>query len=139
MPVSGGGFEQSYNAQAGVDIETMLVITQHVTQACNDKREVVPTLQRIATLSAALGEVKTLIADNGFFSKANVRACHAGEIEPLLALKRESHHPPVLERFAADSPAPQTIDPVFGIIKREMGWRQISMRAWPRPKVNGAW
>lgn len=31
MPVSGGGFEQSYNAQAGVDIDTMMVITAHVT------------------------------------------------------------------------------------------------------------
>ncbi len=38
MPVSGGGFEQSYNAQAGVDTDTMMVITAHVTQACNDTR-----------------------------------------------------------------------------------------------------
>ena len=45
MLVSGGGFEQSYNAQAGVDIDTMMVVTAHVTQACNDKREVVPTLK----------------------------------------------------------------------------------------------
>lgn len=163
MPVSGGGFEQSYNAQAGVDVETMLVITQHVTQACNDKREVVPTLQRIATLPTALGEVQTLIADNGFFSQANVSACHAAEIEPLLALKRESHHPPVLERFAADSPLPQTsdpveqmahrlntqsgralyklrkqtVEPVFGIIKRVMGWRQMNMRGLA--KAQGEW
>jgi hypothetical protein len=50
MPVSGGGFEQSYNAQAGVDIDTMMVITVHVTQACNDKREVAPTLAQIAAL-----------------------------------------------------------------------------------------
>ncbi|MFC4342839.1 transposase, partial [Cupriavidus numazuensis] len=70
------------------------------------------------------------------------------------ALKRESHHVPVLERFAPDAPAPQTkdpvvqmahrlgtqagralyslrkqtVEPVFGIIKRVMGWRQMSMR-----------
>ncbi len=48
MPVSGGGFEQSYNAQAGVDTQTMMVITRHVSQASNDKREVVPTLEQIA-------------------------------------------------------------------------------------------
>lgn len=163
MPVSGGGFEQSYNAQAGVDVETMLVITQHVTQACNDKREVVPTLQRIATLPTALGEVQTLIADNGFFSQANVSACHEAKVEPLLALKRESHHTPVLERFATDSPPPQTsdlvelmahslstqggralyklrkqtVEPVFGIIKRVMGWRQMSMRGLA--KAQGEW
>ena len=31
MPGSSGGFGQSYNAQAGVDTETMLVVTAHVT------------------------------------------------------------------------------------------------------------
>lgn len=39
MPTSGGGFEQAYNAQAGVDTETMLIITTHVSQAPNDKQE----------------------------------------------------------------------------------------------------
>ncbi|RDJ97193.1 transposase, partial [Cupriavidus lacunae] len=154
MPVSGGGFEQSYNAQAGVDTETMMVVTRHVSQACNDKREVVPTLEQIVALPAVLGEVHTLITDNGFFSQANVIACLDAGIDPLLALKRESHHAPVLERFAPDAPEPQTTDPVvqmahrlgtqagralyslrkqtvepvFGIIKRVMGWRQMSMR-----------
>ena len=47
MPVSGGGFEQSYNAQAGVDTQTMLVVTAHVSQACNDKCEIKPTLKAI--------------------------------------------------------------------------------------------
>jgi hypothetical protein len=75
VPVSGGGFEQSYNAQAGVDIDTMMVITAHVTQACNDKREVEPTLEQIAALPEELGVVQTLIADNGFHSQANVIAC----------------------------------------------------------------
>ncbi len=52
-----------------------MVVTQHVSQACNDKREVVPTLEQIAALPAVLGEVRTLITDNGFFSQANVIAC----------------------------------------------------------------
>jgi transposase len=108
MPVSGGGFEQSYNAQAGVDTETMMVITQHVSQACNDKREVVPTLEQIAALPAMLGEVQSLITDNGFFSQANVMACNDAGVEPLLALKRQAHHAPVMERFAPDAPEPQT-------------------------------
>ena len=163
MPVSGGGFEQSYNAQAGVDTDTMMVITRHVSQACNDKREVVPTLEQIAGLPAVLGEVSTLIADNGFFSQANVMACNDAEIEPLLALQRQSHHMPVMERFAPDAPEPQTgdrvqqmvyrlgtqagralyglrkqtVEPVFGIIKRVMGWRQMSMRGLA--KAQGEW
>ena len=103
MPFSGGSFEQSYNAQAGVDTETMMVITRHVSQASNDKREVVPTLEQIQSLPAVLGEVQSLITDNGFFSQANVIACHDAGVEPLLALKRESHHMPVMERFASDA------------------------------------
>jgi hypothetical protein len=163
MPVSGGGFEQSYNAQAGVDIDTMMVITAHVTQACNDKREVVPTLEQIAALPEELGMVQTLVADNGFYSQANVVACAQAGIEPLLAIKRESHHEPLTERFAPDPEAPrttepvahmvhrlatqagkglyktrkQTVEPVFGIIKQVMGWRQMSMRGLA--KAQGEW
>ena len=163
MAVAGGGFEQSYNAQAGVDTETMLVLTQHVTQACNDKREIAPTLEAIAALPAELGQMSSLIADNGFFSEANVIACNEAGIEPLLAMKRESHHEPLMQRFAQDAPAPetdhavlrmahrlrskagralyglrkQTVEPVFGIIKRVMGWRQMSMRGLD--KARGEW
>lgn len=45
----------------------MMVITRHVSQACNDKREVVPTLEQIQALPSELGEVQSLITDNGFF------------------------------------------------------------------------
>lgn len=163
MPVSGGSFEQSYNAQAAVDTQTMLVVAVHVTQASNDKRQIVPTLDQVAALPEALGQVETLLADTGYFSAANVRACEAHEIVPLLSMKRESHHLPMLERFAADGPAPQsddpvvrmahrlgtkagralyglrkqTVEPVFGIIKRVMGWRQMSMRGLD--KARGEW
>ncbi len=95
MPTSGGGFEQSYNAQAGVDIDAMMVITAHVSPACNDKREVVPTLEQIAGLPDVLGEVQTLITDNGFFSQANAQACVQAGGQPLQANKRESHHEPL--------------------------------------------
>ncbi len=154
MPGPGGSFGQSYNAQAAVDTQTMLVVTAHVTQAPNDKREISPTLDKVQALPKELGEVKTLLADTGYFSGANTAACEQSEIEPMLAMKRQSHHVPVMERFAPDVPAPtgsdpvvkmahrlgtnagralyglrkQTVEPVFGIIKRVMGWRQMSMR-----------
>lgn len=163
MPGPGGGFGQSYNAQAAVDTQTMLVITAHVSQAPNDKREIVPVLDKFQALPGMLGRVESLTADTGYFSAANVNACAAREIEPLLAMGRESHHVPVLERFAADAPAPetddpvvamahrlgtqagralyglrkQTVEPVFGIIKRVMGWRQMSMRGLD--KARGEW
>lgn len=163
MPVSGGGFEQSYNAQAGVDTQTMLVVTAHVSQACNDKCEIVPTLKAIKDLPQELGQVQTLIADNGYCSQANAQACAEANVQALLALKRQSHHLPVMERFAPDAPAPekpdamqgmahelstkagralyalrkQTAEPVFGIIKHVMGWRQMSMRGLD--KAQGEW
>jgi len=163
MPSSSGGFEQSYNAQAAVDTATMLVITAHVTQAPNDKREIAPVLDKVQALPQALGCISTLLADTGYFSRANVQACLGHEIEPMLSMKRESHHIPVLVRFAADAPAPetddpvlkmahrlstktgralyglrkQTVEPVFGIIKRVMGWRQMSMRGLD--KARGEW
>jgi transposase len=163
MPVSGGGFGQSYNAQASVDLDTMMVITAHVSQACNDKREVVPTLDQIAQLPEALGRVQTLVADNGYFSQANVVACAQAGVEPLLAIKRESHHEALMQRFATDPDAPpttdplahmvhrltthsgkavyklrkQTVEPVFGIIKQVMGWRHMSMRGLH--KAQGEW
>ena len=163
MPGSSGGFAQSYNAQAAVDTQTMLVVTAHVTQAPNDKREIAPVLDKLRALPEALGQVSTLLADTGYFSAANVQACEARLIEPMVAMKRESHHIPVLERFAADGPVPhsaepvakmahrlgtrkgralyglrkQTVEPVFGIIKRVMGWSQMSMRGLG--KARGEW
>jgi len=98
--------------------DVLMVVTRHVSQACNDKREVVPTLQQIAALPATLGEVQSLITNNGFFSQANVIACRDAAVEPLLALNRESHHAPLLQRFAPDGPEPQTTDPVVQMAYR---------------------
>jgi len=163
MPVSGGGFEQSYNAQAAVDTETMLVIASHVSQAPNDKREVLPILNELSALPEPLGQVTAMLGDTGYFSQANVQHCHARHIEPMLAMGRDSHHLPILERFAPDAPEPvsedpvvrmahrlktkagralyglrkQTVEPVFGIIKQVMGWRQMSMRGLD--KAEGEW
>ncbi len=163
MPTSGGGFEQCFNAQAGVDTKTMLVVTAHVTQATNDKREIAPVLDKLEALPATLGQPCALLADTGYFSAANAQACQASGIEPMLSMKRESHHMALLERFAPDAVAPQTddpvakmahrlstktgralyglrkqtVEPVFGIIKRVMGWRQMSMRGLD--KARGEW
>jgi transposase len=163
MPVSGGGFEQCYNVQAGVDTDTMLVLSVHVTQAPNDKQQLEPTLEKLQALPAALGQPIHLLADAGYFSSKNVQACVEHQIEPLLAMKREAHHLPVFERFAPDMPAPetddpvarmahrlttkagralyalrkQTVEPVFGIIKQVMGFRRFSLRGLE--KVSGEW
>ena len=54
MPVSGGGFEQCYNAQAAVDTESQLVVISDVTQHTNDKEELRPALEALGELTEAL-------------------------------------------------------------------------------------
>ena len=66
MPVAGGGFEQAYNAQAAVDTTSMLVIALGVTQACNDKEQVVPMLDQLAVLPKSLGQAVPRLADLWF-------------------------------------------------------------------------
>src|SRR3954454_8951813 len=104
MPVAGGGFEQCYNAQAVVAAGSLLAAD--VCQATNDKRQLAPMLGKLAALPADLGKPETLLADTGYFSAANVQACGAAGIEPLIALGREAHHPSLSERFAEAPPAP---------------------------------
>jgi len=120
MPVAGGGFEQCYNAQAVVSVDSLLVVAADVVQAANDKQQLQPMLNKIAVLPDALGEVETLLADNGYFSAANVTACAAAGIEPLVAMGRQPHHPSLNQRFAAVPPAPENPTPVEAMAHRLM-------------------
>ena len=163
MPVAGGGFEQAYNAQAAVATGSLLVVANAVAQAANDKEQVAPMLAALGRLPEALGQPETLLADSGYFSEANVAACAEAKIAPLIAPGRERHHRSWQERFAAAPPAPQgptpleamahrlatpagrqlyalrkqTPEPVFGIIKSVMGFRQFSLRGLAKAK--GEW
>jgi transposase len=163
MPVASGGFEQCYNAQAAVAAGSMLVVAVDVVQAPNDKQQIEPMLDKIESLPTELGEAETLLADTGYFSAGNVEACEKAGIDPLIAMGRQPHHPPLQERFEAPPPAPenptpveamahrlktpegrdlyalrkQTPEPVFGIIKSVLGFRQFSLRGLE--KVRGEW
>jgi len=154
MKVAGGGFDQCYNAQAVVDTDSMLVIATHVTQAANDKEQVEPMLAKIQALPAGLNQPDTMLGDTGFFSKRNVELCQATGIEPLIAVGRDKHHAHWRERFEEPEPLmgplqpveqmkqalktkagrakyglrKQTVEPVFGIIKSVMGFRQFLLR-----------
>jgi hypothetical protein len=66
----GTGFEQSYNAQAAVEVESRLIVATRVSQAPNDKQELKPTFDAIAP---EVGVVSTVLADNGFYSEAAVQ------------------------------------------------------------------
>jgi len=163
MPVAGGGFEQAYNAQAGVDAATMLVVAVGVAQATNDKEQVEPMLATLKAQAEVLGPVESLIADSGFCSEKNITACEAAGINPVIAVARDEHHPDWRQRHSEPAPLPanatpvqalshrlktkagralyalrkQTVEPVFGIIKSVMGFRQFSLRGLK--KVTGEW
>ena len=64
------------------------------------------------------GEPECLLADTGYFSAANVAACDKAGIEPLIAMGRQPHHPPLAERFAAAPEAPQDPTPVEAMAHR---------------------
>lgn len=111
-------------------------------------------LDALAALPDTLGRVDRAAMDNGYFSAANVQACLDRSIEPLIALGRDAHHLPLAERFGPDAPEPvtddpvvkmawrlktqtgcalyatrkATVEPVFGIIKQAMGFRQFLLR-----------
>jgi hypothetical protein len=154
MPVSGGGFDQCYNAQAVVAADSLLVVATDVVQAANDKQQLEPMLNKVVALPDTLGKAETLLADNGYFSAANVTACAEAGVVPLIAMGREAHHPSLDQRFAKAPPAPenptpleamahqlqtpdgkklyalrkQVPEPVFGIIKSVLGFRQFLLR-----------
>jgi transposase len=163
MPTASGGFEQAYNAQAGVDVKTHLIVEQHVTQHTNDKQEIEPALAAIGHLPKALGEPENLLADTGYFSEANVEKCAKANLVPFIPEKREKHNLPLTERFREVPDPPQnatvvqamrhrlqtrggkavyatrksTVETVFGIIKQVQGFRQFLLRGLDA--VQGEW
>ena len=155
----GTGFEQSYNAQAAVEVESRLIVGARVSHAPNDKQELGPTLDAIP---AAVGPVTAVLADNGFYSEAAVQKIEqtvdgaATGTTVYAALAKTAHHRSVadLEKKPEPSAPPpgastsevmrhrlqssagkqlyklrqQTVEPVFGIIKSVLGFRQFLLR-----------
>ena len=163
MKVSGGGYEQCDNGQVAVDMDSLLIVTTDTVQACNDKQQVAPILKQLKALPAELGQPVHLVADTGYFSEANVKACGEQAMTPLIAMKREAHHPDPLARFIEPPPLKEdatevetmrhvlltragralyakrkcTVEPVIGIIKAILGFRQFSLRGLEH--VKGEW
>ncbi len=163
MPVSGGGFMQAYNAQASVDLDTMLIVGVHVTQNTNDKLEIQPALDELNKLPATQGKIIEATADAGYFSATNVGFCEGAGIIPYIAAGRESHNQSLADRFSEPEPIAKdadavtqmkhrlktkegkalyaqrkcTVEPVFGIIKSVMGFRQFLLRGIEN--VRGEW
>jgi hypothetical protein len=155
------GFEQDYNAQVAVDQDSLLIVGESLSNHPNDQHEAEPTLDAIPP---QVGTPEAVAMDNGFFSAATIQACERREIDPYIATGRDPHHPSWQERFArlpappADDASPAvkmayklktaigkaiyrlrkcTVEPVIGIIKEVLGFRQFSLRG--EQAAGGEW
>jgi transposase len=156
-----GGFSQAYNGQVGVDTGVMLIVCKHVSQQTNDKRELLPAVDRMIQ---TVGPPAALLGDGGYYSGANVENAPDG-IDIYLSPGRIKHNKPLEERLRppAKGDLPKgataaekmrhkldtekgrslyrlrkmTVEPVIGIIKQAMGFRQFLLRGLE--KVSGEW
>jgi transposase len=110
MKAAGGNhFEQSYNAQAAVEVQSRLVVGQRVCPSPNDKQELGPTL---AAIPAPVGWPEAVLTDSGFYSENAVRAVEHNALgQPngttvYAAIERQSHHRSVADLEKKTEPEP---------------------------------
>ena len=146
------GVDQHYNVQVANDQESLLIVAHALSNHPNDKQEAIPTLSAI---SPEVGKPKAAAMDNGYFSQTNIQDCEDLGIEPFIATGREPHHLD-WHTFFQEQPEPpaedaspkvkmayklqteigqaiyrlrkSTVEPVIGIIKEILGFRQFSLR-----------
>lgn len=149
------GFDQHYNAQAAVDQASLLIIATSLSNHPNDQKEVAPTIDAI---SPQIGKPEAAALDQGYWSPSNAKALEERGIDAYIATGREPHHLS-WETFFAKQPVPpaadaspkvkmayklqteigraiyrlrkMTVEPVIGLIKEVLGFRQFSLRGLP--------
>jgi transposase len=151
MPDGGnkGSFVQGYNAQIAVDSESQVIVAAEVTQETNDKKQLLPMMAQIVTNLDQKPE--KISADTGYFSEANVTDESVKDVDLYVATDRDKHGSPETasrEPLPADASPEQTmrsklrteagravykmrkaiVEPVFGQIKEQRGFRRFSLR-----------
>lgn len=153
------GFVQGYNAQIAVESETQLIVGQTVTQAANDKQQLLPMIDHVEQQAGQRPE--EVVADNGYASEENLEGAEAAQIEVYVAVGRDKHNQ--RQSRCPRGPLPKTatrmdrmrrklktkvgraiyatrktiVEPVFGQIKQAQGFRQFLLRGLK--KVQGEW
>jgi hypothetical protein len=145
-------FSPIYNVQIAVDQQSLLIVGSALSNHPNDSQEAEPTLESIPS---AIGVPEAAALDAGYFGPATLTACAKRGIEAYIATGRDPHHPSWQQRFASlPEPPPEeastqvkmayrlktvvgkaiyearkcTVEPVIGIIKEVLGFRQFSLR-----------
>ena len=142
----------------------MLIVGAQVTDQANDKQQLVPTL---AAVSPVINQVGNVLVDSGYYSENAVQIVESEDPSTTVyaALKRQSHGRSVAQLEVRDDPPPppsdapvaqrmahrldtaagkqlyglrkETVEPVFGIIKQAIGFRQFLLRG--KEKVSLEW
>ncbi len=146
------GFDQHYNTQVVVDHDSRLVVGNWLCDHTNDKQAALPTID---TVPPEVGQPNKANLDTGYFSENNIAGLEKRGIDPYIATGRSPHHQG-WRSFFLDNPDPpaddasvkeqmayklrteignalyrlrkSTVEPVIGIIKEVLGFRQFSLR-----------
>lgn len=81
---SSNGWQQAYNLQSSVDMDSYMILGGHLTQAPNDKQQLEPALDDLEALPDELVAIKRVTADSGYFSQANVEDATNRQANPIL-------------------------------------------------------
>lgn len=146
------GFDQHYNVQVAVEQDNLFIVGNTLSNHPVDTYQAIPTIDAIPP---EVGQPEAVALDKSYFAPKNIQAFEAREIDPFIATGREPHHKSWQERFA-ETPEPppddanpivkmayklqteigqaiyrlrkSTVEPVIGIIKEALGFRQFSLR-----------
>lgn len=153
------GFVQAYNAQIAVEPELQLIVGQAVTQQANDKKQLLPMIDKVKQQSGQ--KVKETLADSGYCSEENLHAAKKKKVDLYVATGKQKHNEPAPPCPRGPVPKSATLvdrmkrklttqegraiyalrktiaEPVFGQIKHARGFRQFMLRGYE--KVQGEW
>lgn len=153
------GFVQAYNAQIAVEPVLQLIVGQAVTQQANDKKQLLPMIERVKQQSGQ--KASQVLVDSGYCSEENLRAAAKRKVNIYAATGKQKHHPApqpcprgriptsatLVERMrrklltqsgrAIYALRKTIVEPVFGQIKQAQGFRHFLLRGYQ--KVQGEW
>ena len=154
-------YQQAYNAQAVVDADgSQLVLATDVLRTPSDANQLEPAIEAVRE---SVGKVEAVLADGGYVNAKAIERVEQQGIEAYVAIsdeeqnvRRYDYRPPrerkrkvvkdprliaMREKLRTEEGAriyakrAQTVEPVFGIIKAPLGFRQFLLRGLGKVRI----
>jgi len=152
MPTGGSSFEQCYNAQVAVDAKKQIVIAASVSQSPKDMGLLIPVMDAASENTQKMP--KRLLADAGYKNERDLQRLHDRGVDGYVSIGRGDkvkripsarcpHSRAMLKKLATKRGRARyrmrkaIVEPVFGWVKRALGFRAFSLRGLR--KVAGEW